>query len=329
MKEWVRGIKIERYKPGVIYAFEFFSTTCDHCEEAAPQLAEMARAFGSRGVVFIGVSSEPAEKLKAWLTEPIQQERITYDIVSDPTKAAEHALQDGTLMINTPNLCIIRDGVVQWYGHPRLAQDVLTALLEDKWDPATVRAQFMHEARLASARAKIGESARTCEKSGDYTPLFTLLDAIVLQMPEERTRFDLERFGRMLGIAGQAQAAYVLGREIALRNPTDGATFRNLARITVTEPNSTLRDLDFALEMAQAAELLAGGKDPKTAVGLARVQFALGNREAAIQEQERAISLESDQATLNKYRSDLERYKTQPPGPVPVKTPAPRKPASA
>ncbi len=322
LTQWVRGGPLPRFAPEKVYAFDFFSTTCDHCEEVGPLVAEMARVFRPSGVEFIGVSAESPEVLNAWIAKPPQHDDITYSIASDPTHAADAALQDGTLQRSTPHIYIVRDNIVLWYGHPNLAQEVLAKVIAGTWDPSSVKDRFVRDSRIFAAKGKIEALARECEKSGDFAPMIALLDAINEQLPQERTQFDLQRFAIFLGIANKPAAAYSLGREMAQHNPTDAATMRTLARTTVSSPFATVRDLDFALEMATAADRIDGGKEPKAAVALALVQFARGNREEAIREQERAISLEKDEVVLTRMRADFVKYQTQTPGPLPVRTPA-------
>ena len=319
LTQWVRGGPLPRFAPEKVYAFDFFSTTCDHCEEVGPLVAEMARVFRPNGVEFIGVSSESAEVLNAWLAKPPQHDDITYSIASDPTHAADAALQDGTLQRSTPHIYIVRDNIVLWYGHPNLAQEVLVKVIAGTWDPSSVKDQVVRESRRNWATATATELARKCEKSGDFAPLIALFDAIDQELPADRDHFDALRFTILLGDVAQASRAYAFGRQVAARPTSDAAILRAFARTTVSAPHAAVRDLDFALEMAQRAEKLGGGKDPKSAVALAMVQFARGNREEAIKQQERAISLEKDEVVLTKMRADLVKYQTQPPGPLPVR----------
>ncbi|MSR28038.1 MAG: redoxin domain-containing protein [Phycisphaerales bacterium] len=319
---WVRGEPIVRFAPRTIYVFDFFSTTCDHCEEVGPLVAELARIHQPQGVVFVGVSAERKEIIAQWLASPPQKDDITYRIASDPAHAADRALQDGTLRRATPILFIVRDGIVQWYGHPNEAQAPLEAIVAGTWDPASVKDRFVKDARMFSAKAKIEALARECEKSGQWAPMFELLDALNPQFPEERTQFDVQRFVIMIGIAGQPEAGYVLGREIALRNPRDAVSRRAMARTTVNSPFARVRDLDFALAMALEANALGREEDPLALAALAMVHFARGNREKAIEAQERAIELQKDPGLLTTYRGDLEKYRTQPPGPLEVKAAA-------
>ncbi len=318
---FIRGPEAVRYAPGIVYAFDFFSTTCDHCEEAGPLVAEMARVYEAKGVRFIGISSEPAATISAWLEKPPQHDDISYAIVSDPPHAADRVLQDGTLRRSTPLLMLARDGVMLWYGHPNDAEPVLAAIVKGSWDPLAIKAERVLASRIHYAKDRIESLARDCERSGQWGPIFALLDAIIAQMPQERTQFELQRFTIMIGVANEPAKGYALGREIAANNPEDAATRRAMARTTVNSTFATVRDLDFALEMATQADALGQGSDALAKVALALVHFARGDAAKAIECQEQAITLQSDAALVAKYKVELERYRTQPAGPLPTRKP--------
>ena len=325
---FLRGPEATRYEDGVVYAFDFFATTCDHCEEVGTLIAEMARVYSDQRVRFIGVSSEPSETVEAWLAKPPQRDDISYAIAADPAHAAEAALQDGTLRRATPLIMFVRDGTMLWYGHPNDAEPILAGIVKGTWNPASVKEDFVRASRLFAAKGKVEALARECESTKRWPDLFRLLDAIIAQLPEERSQFDLQRFTIMIGIADMPADGYALGRALASRDPRDASTRRSLARTTVNSPYATVRDLDFALEMAMEADTIGKGVDPFAQASLAMTHFARGDAAQAVACQERAIELQGDPGLLAKYKVDLERYRTQPAKPLPTRQRTPARPAS-
>ena len=107
--------------------------------------------------------------------------------------------------------------------------------------------------------------------------------------------------------------------------PTDIATLRSLARTTLNSPFVQKRDLDFAMQTALAADALGKKEDARAAEVVAFAYFSKGNRELALENQERAIRLQTDPAMLKQYHTSLEKYKTAEPGPIPYQPP--QKPA--
>ena len=82
------------------------------------------------------------------------------------------------------------------------------------------------------------------------------------------------------------------------------------------------RDLDFALEAAQAADAVDGGTDPKSLDTLAMAHFARGDRDKAIDCMERALKLETERKFIKQYQRTLAKYRTDPAVPMPPFNPA-------
>lgn len=306
--------------PGRTYFIEFFSTTCTHCAEAAPIVHDLHKAFAAKGIDFIAVTKEDAATITAWLEKRPEGERIEHPIVSDPTLSAERVLQYGTFTNATPRAFIVREGIVQWWGHPNKAEPVLSALAAGTWNPASIRDEFILESQTEQAKDLITAAIRKAEQSGDFTPVLTLIDQIVQQIPERTTPFLMQKFTVLIGIASNPEAGYALGRALAAKPPVDPSDLRTLARTTVNNPWVKQRDLDFALEMAKRAMEMQPD-DPRSPEVMAMVLFARDDREGALANMERAIALQTDQTKLTQFKATLQRYKTAPTGPAPYSPP--------
>src|SRR5512137_372166 len=67
IKEWVKG-KAANVKDGKnIHVVEFWATWCGPCKVSIPHLTEMQKKFKDRGVIFVGISDEPASKVKPFV----------------------------------------------------------------------------------------------------------------------------------------------------------------------------------------------------------------------------------------------------------------------
>lgn len=317
---WVQGTPTTQYQTGTIYFIEFFSTTCSHCAEAAPIVHDLWSAFSPKGVSFIAVTKEEAATVKPWLDQRPEGERMEHSVVSDPTLSAERVLQYGTFTNATPRAFIVKDGIVQWWGHPKKAEPVLKDLVAGTWNPASIRDEFILESQVEQAKDLITASVRKAETTKDYGPPLTLIDQIVQQIPEKAASFLVQKFTILIGIANQPDAGYALGRSIAQRFPTDAGNIRSLARTTLNNPWVQRRDLDFAMEMATKANELQPD-DARSPEVLAMAWFAKGDREQAVASMQKAISMQKDAVMLKQFQSTLERYQTATPGPAPYAPP--------
>lgn len=313
---WVAGEPVAGFEPGKIYAVEFFSTTCGHCREAAPLVAELVNVFGE-DVVFFGVTDETLDKVKAWIASPENAEKVVFPVVCDPEKEGNKAFQYGTFKVSTPRIFIVKDGVLQWYGHPSGAQATLDGLLEGTWDPASVAGEFIVESCMERARDHMNKMRQEIERTGEWENMYALLDAMKAALPERASYFDLQAFATMIGPDDQPEKGYALAREIVEKYKDDIASLRTVARTILNSPWVKVRDIPFAHAVAVRADTLGQGKDARAAEILALSWFSQGDRDKALAEINRAIELEPEPKLKARYEASKQKYTTDPPGPVP------------
>jgi len=135
-------------------------------------------------------------------------------------------------------------------------------------------------------------------------------------IPGRASTFELQKFGTMIGPADMPAPGYAYGRELEVKYAADIASIRTLARTTLNSPQVKVRDLDWAFALAEKADALGKGEDPRAAEIMALAYFSKGNREKAIEHQERAIKFQSNAKLKKVYEDQLAKYRTQEPKPV-------------
>ena len=319
LASWVKGTPITSFTPGKVYVFEFFSTSCSHCKEFAELITRLARTYGAQGAEFIAITDEEAPIVKAWLAQPGKLNEVPYSVVSDPDRSAMITLQNGTFRNFNPRFFVIKNGIVQWFGHPKEAEEPIAKVVAGTWDPETVRAAAITDSTVSRAKDLLDRVARECDKTGDWTPMFAAVDAVRAVIPERAGQYDAQRFVIMIGLGDMPDAGYEFGRRIAKEYAQDMLTTRSLARAILSSPYAKRRDIDFAMELAVTADALAKGEDARAADTLGLAWFSKGNREKAIENAERAVKLEKDQKTREQYQQALQKFRTGTPGPEPTK----------
>ena len=319
---WVKGTPITSFAPGKVYVFEFFTTSCSHCKEFAELITRLARTYGAQGAEFIAITDEEAPIVKAWLAQPGKLNEVPYAVVSDPDRSAMITLQNGTFRNFNPRFFVIKNGIVQWFGHPKEAEEPIAKVVAGTWDPETVRAAAITDSTVSRGKDLLDRVARECDKTGDWTPMFAAVDAVRAAIPERAGQYDAQRFVIMIGLGDMPDAGYEFGRRIAKEYAQDMLTTRSLARAILSSPYAKRRDIDFAMELAVTAGTLAKGEDARAADTLGLAWFSKGNREKAIENAERAVKLEKDQKTREQYQQALQKFRTGTPGPEPT-TPRP------
>jgi hypothetical protein len=147
--------------------------------------------------------------------------------------------------------------------------------------------------------------------------LYKLLDSMRQALPERASFFDLQAFGTMIGPDNKPEQGYALARKIVQTYSDDIASLRTVARTILNSPYVQVRDIPFAHAVALKADALGEGKDSRSAEILALSWFSQGDREKALAEIDRAISLESEPRMKARYEQSKKRYETEEPGPVP------------
>ena len=323
--EFVQGDSLTQFPKDAVVVFEFFSTTCGHCEEAAPMVESLVADYTPKGFRFISVTDEEGAKVREWLAKPEHAEMVKHAVALDPGGAARRALQDPTHQVLNPRFFVIRNGEVLWYGHPDAAAEPFKAIAEGTWNPQAIKQEFVNNALLARAKSQTGKLVERCEKGEAgvaWQDAFDLFDSIAVAFPDDASTFELQKFGTMIGPANMPAEGYALGKELARRYATDIAALRTLARTTLNSPRVKVRDLEFAFAIARAADALGKETDPRAAEVLALAYFSRGDRDNAILHQERAISLQTNEKLKKTYEAQLAKYRKDEPKPVPY-TPRP------
>ena len=140
---------------GKIVVVEFWATWCPPCRQSIPHLIQLSGKYGPQGVVFIGLTDEPKEKV-----EPFAKElNMTYAVGGGSGTGQAY----GVTAIPTAFL-LDTEGKVAWQGHPMnsaFVQAIETQL--KKTPPAVMSTQDKALAKVLLDKAeqtiKAGELA--------------------------------------------------------------------------------------------------------------------------------------------------------------------------
>ncbi|MBX3095674.1 MAG: redoxin family protein [Fimbriimonadaceae bacterium] len=135
VSSWVKGEPVESLKRG-IYVVEFWATWCGPCRTSIPHLTELAKKYEGK-VKMIGVSVwEQGDDVPKQVRDFVTQmgDKMDYHVAMDSgTKMADgwmEAAQQGGI----PTAFIVKDGVVQWIGHPMSMDEPLEQVVNGSFD---------------------------------------------------------------------------------------------------------------------------------------------------------------------------------------------------
>lgn len=114
--QWVKGKPVQ-IEPGTIYVVEFWATWCPPCRRSIPHLSDLSDQYKDKGVVFIGISSEPAAKVQKYVKD--HQAEMRYHVAIDNDRSTSNKYMSKYGVRGIPHAFLVdREGKVIWHGHP-------------------------------------------------------------------------------------------------------------------------------------------------------------------------------------------------------------------
>lgn len=134
-----------KFEPGTVYVVEFWATTCGPCVQTIPHLAELQKRYTEQGLQVIGVTSEPLALVTPFLKREIGQSESKKTAIGEVAKAYHLAADpDGSIdldymlaagILEIPMAFVVgKQGLIEWIGPPLELDDVVKAVLEDRWE---------------------------------------------------------------------------------------------------------------------------------------------------------------------------------------------------
>jgi thiol-disulfide isomerase/thioredoxin len=189
VSEWVKGQKIDGFKPGQLYVVEFWATWCGPCKASMPHLAELQTKYGDK-VKMIGVSDEETEKVTKFLKEEQSKDKtwdqvVTYALAMDDERKTNDAYMKAAAENGIPTAFIIgKDGVIEWIGHPMSMDDALASVVDGKYDRVAAKSARKEAKEQQLAMMAAQRKFMKAMQSGDTATAIKVLDELLEKQPE-------------------------------------------------------------------------------------------------------------------------------------------------
>lgn len=144
---WVRGEAPEFWTPGTVYLVSFWATWSPPSRQALATLSRLGDELRGRGVVVVGVTDEQPEEVRRFAEREEWRGKARFALGADPDGSMRREWLDAARQRGLPTSFVVKEGVVQWIGHPRDAAATLGKVLDGSWDLAA--AKTLHEDVLA------------------------------------------------------------------------------------------------------------------------------------------------------------------------------------
>jgi len=273
------------------YVVEFWATWCPPCRESVPHLAEMNSRYEPLGLVMVGLTSEPADKIEA-IRRFAEQYKMNYYVGLNDELGGKLKVE------GIPHAVVVgRDGRIAWQGHP----------MSPEFEPAAVQALaewLFPEERFAAAAGPARQVVAGAGKEA-LANLRKLADAAETRGPAGEALKVLEKAAQARAKAAEESDEGPVARVLALEQVAEeyeglAAANEALAKAAAIRAAETQKDPAFADEVS------ARSQHRKAAADLKR-DAARASGEQGRQAQLRAILAALEKAAAA-YDAILERY---------------------
>ena len=310
---WIKAKPASLFDKGMIYVIESWATWCVPCIQSIPHLTELQKKYNDRvKVIGIDVWEQDAARADQFVAK--QGARMNYAIAQDLVPAGRTFYEGkfaktwiegaGKYSIGIPLAYIVDgNGMIAWIGHPTELDRPLEQIVAGAWDLAGAKAKYDAEMKesLKSESFKVAfyESERSQNWNGAIGACESLLRLDPYQYAEWAGRCFVAVYseGKMPGLA-MSFAKKAIQESYKSEPRVLAVLALSLAR-TGAAPNSP--EIALAQEAADAAYRLVKGKKAFAIAAVARVLFAKGEKENALELQRRAL----DQAVGSDEKEEM------------------------
>jgi len=289
--KWLKGEAISKFEKGNIYVVEFWATWCGPCKENIPHLTEMAKKYAGKAKIAgisIWESNDPTNTSYLAKVEDFvktQGDHMDYNVAVDgPENKVANAWMKAADENGIPMSFIVgRDGKIAWMGHPSNLENVLTQVIDNKFDVAAAR-----EKRATDV--EVTRPIREAMTAKNWMGAVTLMDKAILKKPESARFYTYDRLVALFH--AKPEVASVEADKILEESNGDIGAYRMIVSIFASQKDLSPAAYKYGDKTADAA--LA--KDEMKYMFLAmsaEIKSQLGDKTGAVKMQEEAVKAAS------------------------------------
>lgn len=116
---WVKGqpVDLAAVRGRNVVVVEYWATWCPPCRASIPHLTELQQKFKERGVLFVGLSNEPLEKVKPFVAQ--MGDKMNYVVAIDDKDKTFAGYMGAFGVDGIPHAFVVdKSGAISWHGHP-------------------------------------------------------------------------------------------------------------------------------------------------------------------------------------------------------------------
>jgi len=289
VKTWYKGKPVKSFQKNKLYVVEFWATWCGPCKTSIPHLTELAKK--NKDVTFIGVSiweDDNGTNVKKFVDE--MGDKMDYNVGYSGNKTGmAQTWMDAAGQNGIPSAFIVKNGEIQWVGHPMSMEEPLAQIKAGNFDMAAFKVTFDKQAeetrQQIAARAEMG-IAQKLIADGKTADAKVKIAEIEQKYPAMKAALEGMKFGLL---AKEDPAAWEQNaKELAATKKPQSIQKLWMYAMDQTRPGGDLttgaKAMDLALEAAEDKDFVVlyygttffdKAKDYKKALALAEKTLAL------------------------------------------------------
>jgi len=315
---------VTKFENNKVYVVEFWATWCGPCIASMPHIVEMQKAYADKGVQIVSISDEDLETVEGFLEKevksrnnkkgesddtakdetPTTYKELTksYCLTTDPDGSSSKDYMEAAGQNGIPCAFIVgKDQKIEWIGHPMSMDDVLEAVVEDKWD----RAAFAEQMKKDQERQMLFSEITNAVRRGKTAIALTKIESALETNKDPQLGMQLKMM-RVQLVLQDKDSVDKLGTIVpeALKDYADRAELVNMIAWAVYEKTEA-GDLDnksLVSTCREAAQKAAenASEDSKAAIldTIAHLQFVEGDFKGALATQENAVKLVDEESEM-------------------------------
>jgi thiol-disulfide isomerase/thioredoxin len=235
IERWIKGAPVRVGRGTNVYVVEFWATWCGPCKRSIPHLTELQNEYAGKGVILLGISSEPAADVTPFVAG--QGNGMAYRVGVDPSERTFNSWMPAYGESGIPHAFVVgTNGTVIWHGYPdedldRALREITTGRFDAEFERnSDLGARLVRQYTAAVKRPNAAAAAAPAADKilSDYTKDWRVahyLARAILTDPEVRSRdlelalrattkaIELTRQHSAHALAMHARALYANGRK--------------------------------------------------------------------------------------------------------------------